>query len=143
MLENERHKSTFAEFVAKIEDRITNLTTLDIKTVVGEFGYDSDKKVTHRNESDFKIMSSEIKLIEGDVTTKISTELMEDKYDWLRRFHAEKEEKGHEIVKGNIEAILSLFKLYRETKDLNYDETRVDETLFEPETLEEDEEILG
>ena len=132
MTEDDKKESVFADFIAKIEDRISKLTTLDIKTVVGDFNYTMDEEVEPKPEQEYKVMSSKINLIAGDITTSISNELMEEKFKWLLDFHAKKEEKGHEIVKGNIEAILSLYKLYRETRDLNYDETRVDETpLFE------------
>ena len=138
MAEEDKHESVFADFIAKIEDRISKLTTLDIKTVVGDFKYTVDERIEPRQEGEFKVMSSKINLIAGDISTNISNDLMEDKFKWLLDFHANKEEKGHQIVKGNIEAILSLYKLYRETRDLNYDETRVDETLFE-----EGDEALG
>lgn len=130
MLED-KEESVFADFIAKIEDRISRLTTLDIKTVVGDFKYGLNEEVEPRGDGEFKVMTSKINLIGGDIATNISNELMDDKFKWLLEFHARKEEKGHEIVQGNIQAILSLYKLYRETRDLNYDETRVDETLFE------------
>ncbi|MGB0525726.1 MAG: hypothetical protein ACPGJS_22295 [Flammeovirgaceae bacterium] len=127
----EKEESVFADFIAKIEDRISRLTTLDIKTVVGDFKYGMNEEVEPKADTEYKIMNSKINLIGGDITTSISNELMDDKFQWLLDFHARKEEKGHEIVQGNIQAILALYKLYRETRDLNYDETRVDETLFE------------
>lgn len=137
MLED-NEESVFADFIAKIEDRISRLTTLDIKTVVGDFKYGLNEEVEPRSDGEFKVMTSKINLIAGDISTHVSNELMDDKFKWLLDFHARKEEKGHEIVKGNIQAVLALYKLYRETRDLNYDETRVDETLFE-----DDDEIRG
>ena len=139
MMEEDKNESVFADFIAKIEDRISKLTTLDIKTVVGEFRYTQNEEIEPRQDGEFKVMSSKINLIAGDISTSISNDLMEDKFKWLLDFHAEKEQKGHQIVKGNIEAILSLYKLYRETRDLNYDETRVDETVL----FEENEDSVG
>lgn len=134
----EKEESIFADFIAKIEDRISRLTTLDIKTVVGDYKYGMNEEVEPKPDTEYKVMTSKINLIGGDITTNISNELMDDKFKWLLDFHARKEEKGHEIVQGNIQAILSLYKLYKETRDLNYDETRVDETLFE-----DDEDVRG
>jgi len=134
----DKEESVFADFIAKIEDRISRLTTLDIKTVVGDFKYGMNEEVEPRADGEFKVMTSKINLIGGDISTNISNDLMDDKFKWLLEFHARKEEKGHEIVQGNIQAILSLYKLYKETRDLNYDETRVDETL-----LEDDDDIRG
>lgn len=127
----EKHESIFADFIARIEDRISKLVTLDIKTVVGDYRYGYNEEVEPNMESDFKVMTSRINLIGGDITTQISNDLMDEKYSWLLDFHARKEEKGHEIIKGNIQALLALYKLYRETKDLKYDETRLDETLLD------------
>ena len=59
-------------------------------------------------------MNSRINLIDGDITTHISKELVSDEYEWMRNFHAHKEEKGHEIIQGNIQAIASLIDLFRE-----------------------------
>lgn len=127
----DKNESVFADFVARIEDRISRLTTLDIKTVVGEYRYGYNEEVEPNLEGDFKIMTSRINLIGGDITTQISNELMDEKFSWLLEFHARKEEKGHEIIKGNIQALLALYKLYRETRELKYDDTRLDETLLE------------
>lgn len=133
----EKTESVFADFIARIEDRISNLVTLDIKTVVGDFRYGQDEAVEPNVDAAFKVMTSRINLIGGDITTQISTDLMDEKYAWLLDFHARKEEKGHEIIKGNIQALLSLYKLYRETKDLKYNEARLDETMGEesPESM--------
>jgi hypothetical protein len=131
MAAEDKHESLFADFIARIEDRISNLVTLDIKTVVGDFRYSYNEEVEPNVESAFKVMTSRINLIGGDITTQISTDLMDEKYSWLLDFHARKEEKGHEIIKGNIQALLALYKLYRETKDLKYNDARLDETLDE------------
>lgn len=125
------NESVFADFIARIEDRISNLVTLDIKTVVGEYRYGYNEEVEPNLEGDFKVMTSRINLIGGDITTQISNELMDEKFAWLLDFHAKKEEKGHEIIRGNVQALMSLYKLYRETRELKYDDTRLDETLLE------------
>lgn len=131
MANQDQNESIFADFVARVEDRISQLTTLDIKTVVGEYRYGYNEEVEPNLEGDFKVMTSRINLIGGDITTQISNELMDEKFSWLLDFHARKEEKGHEIIKGNIQALMALYKLYRETRELKYDDTRLDETLLE------------
>ena len=127
--------SAFGAFINNIESHITQLAKLEIKTIVGDFKVDSFDNVTHKKDGDFKVMSSEINLIQGDMKTYVSNELFQDRYAWLREFHANKEEKGHEIINGNIRAIVSLFELYRQTKGMDFKEENIDETGEGPELL--------
>ena len=130
----EEQKSTFSNFISKIESKITDLTTLNIKTVVGDYDFHADNTITPQEGGEFKVISSDMSLIDGDVTTHISNDLVQDKYAWVRDFHARKEEKGHEIVQGNIQAIISLFELYRGTKRVKFNDQDMDDTEeeFEP-----------
>lgn len=102
------------DFIKYVEERVVDLTNLEIKTIVGDFDVDINEKVSLRRDNDYKLMNSRINLIDGDITTHISKELVSDEYEWMRNFHAHKEEKGHEIIQGNIQAIASLIDLFRE-----------------------------
>ena len=102
------------DFIKYVEERVVDLTNLEIKTIVGDFDVDINEKVSLRRDADYKLMNSRINLIDGDITTHISRELVSDEYEWMRNFHAHKEEKGHEIIQGNIQAIASLIDLFRE-----------------------------
>ena len=102
------------DFIKYVEERVVDLTNLEIKTIVGDFDVDVNEKVSLRRDEDYKLMNSRINLIDGDITTHISKELVSDEYEWMRNFHAHKEEKGHEIIQGNIQAIASLIDLFRE-----------------------------
>ncbi len=102
------------DFIKYVEERVVDLTNLEIKTIVGDFDVDVNEKVSLRRDADYKLMNSRINLIDGDITTHISRELVSDEYEWMRNFHAHKEEKGHEIIQGNIQAIASLIDLFRE-----------------------------
>lgn len=134
--------SRFSEFIKNVETRISKLTTLEVKTIIGDFEVDTDANVKVDAEQESQVIASKINLIEGDVTTYISNELVQDKFGWIREFHAEKELKGHEIVKGNINAIISLFDLYKKTKKVKLDEENIDETEFEDlETIESPEDF--
>lgn len=106
--------SKFQDFIKYVEERVVDLTNLEIKTIVGDFDVDVNEKVSLRRDNDYKLMNSRINLIDGDITTHISKELVSDEYEWMRNFHAHKEEKGHEIIQGNIQAIASLIDLFRE-----------------------------
>ncbi len=102
------------DFIKYVEERVIDLTNLEIKTIVGDFDVDINEKVSLRRDQDYKVMNSRINLLDGDITTHISKELVSDEYEWMRNFHAHKEEKGHEIIQGNIQAIASLIDLFRE-----------------------------
>lgn len=133
MAENTNDQTIFAGFVANIEARISKLTTLEIKTIIGDYKVDpADTSITIKKDSAFKIMHSKIDLIQGDITTHVSEELTEPRYTWLREMHGQKEARGHEIIDGNIRAIMSLFDLYKRTKVVEIDEENLDETEIEP-----------
>jgi hypothetical protein len=104
----------FQDFIKYVEERVVDLTNLEIKTIVGDFDVDVNEKVSLRRDNEYKLMNSRINLLDGDITTHISKELVSDEYEWMRNFHAHKEEKGHEIIQGNIQAIASLIDLFRE-----------------------------
>ena len=131
-MSSQQESTLFATFINNIETRISKLTTLEIKTVVGDYNYEQDGEVTLNKDGDFKVMSSRIDLIGGDITTHISNDFVNDKYAWLRDFHARKEERGHAIVEGNIKAIIALYELYKQTKGLKFNDENIDETEFEP-----------
>ncbi|WP_245574484.1 hypothetical protein [Hugenholtzia roseola] len=110
---NEANK--LENFIKYVQERIVDLTNLEIKTIVGEFDVTVDNEIAPRQGEDFKVMNSRINLIDGDITTHISNDLVYDKYEWLRNFHAHKEERGHEIINSNIQAIMSLIELFKKT----------------------------
>jgi len=126
MAENE-NTSRFYDFVRNIETTISKLATLEIKTIVGDYSVDADENIQVKKDGEFRILQSKINLIQGDMVTNISNELVTDKYAWLRDFHARKEERGHETIDNNIKAIMALFELYRQTKSVNLNEENIDE----------------
>jgi len=122
MAENEKETTgVFGRFIGNIETRISNLTTLQIKTVIGDFELDKDGKVNVNAQGLNQVIDSRIDLLQGDITTYISTELVQDRYTWIREFHSQKEMRGHEIIHGNIKAIMALYDLYKQTKRVNFD----------------------
>lgn len=118
-MEKNNRRSLFANFVNNVEEKLSDLVTLEIKTIVGDYRVTQDEQIYIRQEGDFKIIKSTIGLLDGEITTLMSNDLIDERFDWLRDFHAQREEKGHEIIARNIEAIRSLFQLFRETKKLN------------------------
>ena len=126
-MEEKEENSRFHDFVRNIETRISKLTTLEIKTIIGDYHVDQEEEIGIKKDGEFRVLQSKIDLIQGDITTNISNELVSDKYAWLRDFHARKEERGHEIIDSNVRAIVSLFELYRQTKGVNLNEENIDD----------------
>ncbi|TAF33634.1 MAG: hypothetical protein EAZ57_05240 [Cytophagales bacterium] len=107
------NQNRFQDFIKNIGEKISNLTTLEIKTIVGDYVVDGKDQVAPRSDAEFKVIFSKIDLIDGDMTTHFSTEMLNDRYEWLRNFHASKEARGHEIIAENINAVKSLIELYK------------------------------
>ncbi len=110
--------SKFTNFIDNIQEKISELTTLEIKTIVGDFNVDSESEVTPAQDAQFRLMHTKIDLIGGDITTHISRSIMNDEFTWVRDFHASKEQKAHELVQANIQAVVSLFSLFNKAKDM-------------------------
>lgn len=89
------------------------MTTLDIKTIVGDFKLDAKENVQPAG-GDYLIMESRINMLTGDVTVRMSQELTNSRYDWVREFHKEKEAHGYQVIQNNIATILSLVGMYRQ-----------------------------
>lgn len=119
-MSDQENAGFFSNFVNNIEEYINNLVTLDIKTVVGDFHVVGEKdEIIKKEGTDFKVMNSKIHLLKGDVTSYVSNDLIQDRYAWVRDFHAQKEQHGHAIINDNIRAIYSLFELYAKTKGVD------------------------
>jgi len=126
MPENEK-SSVFYDFVRNIETNISKLASLEIKTIIGDYQVDHEENIMVKKDGEFQVLQSRINLIQGDMVTNMSSELVTDKYAWLRDFHARKEERGHEIIDNNVKAIISLYELYKKTKGVNLNEENIDD----------------
>ncbi|MCS6967702.1 MAG: hypothetical protein RMJ44_00745 [Cytophagales bacterium] len=103
--------SQFNSFLERIKESLTRMTTLDIKTIVGDFKIDSQENVQFASNN-YLVMESRINMLLGDITVRISEELTTARYDWVRQFHKEKEAHGYQIVQNNIATLLSLVNMY-------------------------------
>ena len=113
-MDDQSPRSEFLEFVKTVQQSIKKMTTMEIKTIVGDFALGADEEVTTLG-GDYKVMESQFNLLLGDVTVKIDQALLDPQYDWVRNFHAQKEQQGHSIIQNNINLLLTLINLYRQT----------------------------
>ncbi len=100
-----------------IVNGINDLKTLEIKTIVGNFTWDdTTKKITY-DAGQAKVIISQIDLLQGDVTTAFSPDFLQPPYDEVRKYHAEREKQGHDIIKANIAALQELVSLLLKLPD--------------------------
>jgi len=94
-----------------IKDKIDNLKTLEIRTSVGNFKWNEEKKKIDYKEDEVKVIMTQIDLLEGDIKTTFSEDFLKEPYDKILDFHAEKEKRGQEIMENNLKAVRQLFDL--------------------------------
>jgi hypothetical protein len=115
-MDENTNTSKFSDFLKSIQDSISRMTVLEIRTIVGDYTIDQKQNI-QATGSEQKIIESRIGLLTGDITVKVSQELADDqRYIWLREFHAAKERQGHAIIQNNINTLLSLIGLYKQTQ---------------------------
>ncbi len=98
-------------FIDKVLEKIDDLKTLEIRTVIGNFKWNPEKKKIDYAEGKVKSIMTQIDLLEGDITTAFSEDFLEEPYDKIRDFHAEREKRGQEIIDGNLKAVTQLVDL--------------------------------
>ncbi len=113
-MDDQSPRTEFLEFIKTVQQSIKKMTTMEVKTIVGDFALGADDEVTTLG-GDYKVMESQFNLLLGDVTVKIDQALLDPQYDWVRNFHAQKEQQGHSIIQNNINLLLTLISLYRQT----------------------------
>ena len=109
-------------YIDKIIEHVENLSTLEIRTVVGNFTWDEDERRIAYIDEEAKVIITQINLVDGDITTAFSEEFLEPPYDKIREFHAEREKPGHEIIEANIRALKEfidlIMKMYEAKKEV-------------------------
>ena len=98
-------------FIDTIIQKVENLGTLEIRTVIGKFKWNEDTSKIDYQEGDVKVIMTQIDLVGGDITTAFSEEFLKEPYDKIRDFHAEREKRGQEIIDGNLKALKELIDL--------------------------------
>ena len=110
--------STFQDILDKIQDAAKDLTTLEIKTLMGEMMIENDgKTVTFKANTDVQGITSHIDLVDGDITTRISEEFYKN-YPELVQWHQSREVKGNEIIEANISTVGSLVSQMKKLANL-------------------------
>jgi hypothetical protein len=101
--------STFKEFINKAMAHLSNLTRLEVNTLVGEYTFYSQAGVLTKIKQDStkERMCSQINLITGDITTAM-TDKFATEYKDLREYHLIRENQGHKIIEQNIKTLTEI-----------------------------------
>jgi hypothetical protein len=100
--------SAVKEILDKVNNKVKDLTVLEIKTLMGDLEL-VNGNIEFKPNQDIQGITSHIDLVDGDITTKI-TENFYNKYPELVQWHQSREAKGNEIIESNIRTIGSLIK---------------------------------
>ena len=100
--------SAVKEILDKVNNKVKDLTVLEIKTLMGDLEL-VNGNIEFKPNQDIQGITSHIDLVDGDITTKI-TENFYNKYPELVQWHQSREAKGNEIIESNIRTIGNLIK---------------------------------
>jgi len=98
--------SAVQEILDKINNKVKDLTVLEIKTLMGDLEL-VNGKIEFKPNQDIQGITSHIDLVDGDITTRITEEFY-NKYPELVQWHQSREAKGNEIIESNIQTVGSM-----------------------------------
>lgn len=109
-------------FLDKAIAGLSNLTRLEINTLVGDYSFHKTGDITTALDvaSTKERMCSQINLVSGDITMAMTEKFVTD-YKELRDYHMVRETQGHDIVMKNIEV---LEKILGAIKDFTKERTQ-------------------
>jgi hypothetical protein len=100
--------SAAQEILDKVNNKVKDLTVLEIKTLMGDMEL-VNGNIEFKPNQDIQGITSHIDLVDGDITTRI-TENFYNKYPELVQWHQSREAKGNEIIENNIRTVGNLIK---------------------------------
>lgn len=104
------------DLMNEIKNALKELITLRILTAVGPIQLDSKGNPKVACDNNTKLILTEINLLQGDITTKLSPEFVTGEYQSLRDFHMSRVNEAQDIVQKNIAAIKSMVELITKIK---------------------------
>jgi len=106
-------KMNIKKLLDDIEKKVADLTTLEIKTLIGDLELTDKGKVQLSNKNKIKGISSTINLVDGDIATYISEDFFKN-YPQLVEWHKSREEKGNQIIENNIHTVVNIVKALKD-----------------------------
>lgn len=123
IIDPKNESSDKVSFLEKAIAGLSNLTRLEVNTLVGSYTFDKTGSMNTSIDvlSTKDRMCSQINLLTGDITTAMTEKFVTD-YKELRDYHIVRENQGHDIVIKNIEV---LGKILEAIKDFTREKTPV------------------
>jgi hypothetical protein len=103
--------SAIQEILDKVNNKVKDLTVLEIKTLMGDLEL-VNGNIEFKPNQDIQGITSHIDLVDGDITTRITEEFY-NKYPELVQWHQSREAKGNEIIQNNIQTVGSIVNQLR------------------------------
>jgi hypothetical protein len=103
------------KFLTTLEGKLVDLTTLEIRTVVGSFvseGGLPEGKIRLDGAAHF--LNTSIDLLEGDITSEIDEWFLAPEHKAVLDLHHEREKQGNAIIRANVQTIKELWQLASE-----------------------------
>lgn len=114
-------KKAIQEFLDNAKEGVKNLTTLEIKTIVGAIEFEDDGSLKPPS-GDLEGIVSQVQLVSGDITTRITPNFGKNNAQ-LMEYHLVKENQGQEIVRKNLQVVkeigTTLVSLLKDDDKLN------------------------
>ena len=95
----------------KIRTKLNDLTTLEIKTIIGDHTVDAKGKVKIDTSDNADVIFTIIDLLDGDFSIGFNPKFLQEPYSAIKEYHAAREQEGKDIIKKNIETLEALLKL--------------------------------
>jgi hypothetical protein len=120
---NDTQTTDWRKLAQQILDKLNELATLEIITGVGDttkfkLGQESGARAeVFKNLEIEKVILTRVDLVQGDITTVYHQDYIGNAdLVFLRDYHDQQRDKGHAIVKENIEAVVSLIELWKNNR---------------------------
>lgn len=108
-------KDKLQAFLVNLEGKLSELTTLEIRTVVGSFSSEGglpQGKLKIDGAGHF--LNTSIDLLQGDITSEIDEWFLAPERKAVLELHHEREKQGSDIIRANVQAVKELWKLAAE-----------------------------
>ncbi len=108
---DDQTRASLTGLVSRIEAKLADLKTLDIRTVVGTF-QPKDGKPDGELEltGTAHVLHTSIDLIEGDARTSVDDWFLDPARKPILDLHLAREKQGADTIKANLEALQHLWK---------------------------------
>jgi hypothetical protein len=108
-------KDKLQAFLVDLESKLSELTTLQIRTVVGSFASEGGQPAGKlKIDGAGHFLDTSIDLLQGDITSQIDEWFLAPERKAILDLHHQREKQGNEIIRANVQAVRELWRLAAE-----------------------------